>query len=1045
MNEGEKKVVQFIIEGNFNTFCKENNSMGKFEKKMANPERMTQEGAEGMKEMHVDAPNTRFQNVQQVNEAASANNLNTPDSSFKIKKSGAKGSQLKQEIAAEVVSGRGSGGRGGSSEIVGPATYGLKSLKYSGDTGTILGNASDTPIMQQSNQGASRVDKRLSDPNKDINYLASEQILVEYDNVAPLAGSESTVGYNGNPKNVAARVQKTNGGTSAELLFDRSLDYVADDSFAFVAGQVVKQKGVNYADYPTKTSWQGNSSQKDPVAFDQTRGNYSPREIDITFSVGDDGRAYVSSFEVQEDDFSANQETYDTVNRAGTNEKIFMNKSELARQRIDAKCGSPTQEHFNPLGRSVKQPTATVGYLRDVEATTGATLFAAYKFANKARAYYLTRTMKDGQDIEAPAIEALYGHLMDYTSRDDMMAQYKEQYAADKAKYPFICPSGLAAGSAAILLQIFDSPSKYKTKADLVTQPRGLKLHYQTADNNINPFRLEENFVATLNSIDVFSTIDRGYDPMSCICATDGVRLVYPYSWNKALKFTRTAAGEARVYDDQLFAYSYAAGNGLNQYLVKVADPILNAVAYFAEMHAQEIADALGATKTKAITWKIPTVHYGMHFGLWDLLLCACAPYVVYERTNAMKDVLDYEVNFEYPFDLTTIEKANPMNAVNYQNVDSMKPLISGTMVASSAIRWTMPEIMRPIGSDGMLMPFYFSEDQYAAEGANSSSLLLMETHGHGYTTPVIRAGVRLAYLDDFWAMDAKSSQLCYDRMVRLPIVSASDPTIGTKFKGVIYKYSQDAEGIPVVTDWSKVTATLADYLATPRQLGWFMPAPAGTCIRAASKNRAGNAATFAAPAVVASAVNIGTAGVAPSTRAIMYKGLDTTVREKQLGAGSVVVDRGQSFTQKWYYKWANGASAVLFDLPLSIADIMTKAGAVNAADKFTPFVFNNQSNDGTNVYDKDNIFSIHRVMWPIIQKTPFVISPFDCGADNGAFTDPFSLAYVFGLAGFMCADYEEEDYNRVSRVMNEGFGYTVDPFIHDSPVFKDAYSKTNI
>lgn len=1019
--------------------------MGKIEKKMANPERMTQEGAEGMKEMHVDAPKTRFQNTQQVNNTESASKLATPDSSFTYKTNEAKGSQLKQEVAAEVVSGRGSGGRSGSSEIASPTSYGLKSLKYSGDTGTILGNASDTPVMKQSNQGASRVDKRLSDPNKDINYLASEQVLVHYDNVEPLANSEETVGYNGNPKNVAARAQKTNGGSSAELLFDRSLDFIADDSFAFVAGQVVKQKNVEYDDYPTLTNFNADGVQEKAVAFSQKRGNYSPREIDITFSVDDEGRAYVSGFEVQEDVLSADKESSETVNRAGTNEKIFMNKAELARQTIDSKCGSPTQDHFNPLGRSVLEPTATVGYLRDVEASTGATLFTAYKFANKARAYYLTRTMKDGQDIEAPAIEALYGHLMDYTSRDEMMEQYKTQYATDKGKYPFICQSGLKNGSAAILLQLFDSPSKYKTKADLVTQPRGFKMHYQTADNNINPFRLEKNFVATLNSIDVFSTIDRGYDPMSCVCATDGVRLVYPYSWRNALKFSRPGASFDRVYDDQLFAYSYAAGNGLNRYLVKVADPILNAIAYFADMHAQEIAEILGATKSNNVVWRIPTVHYGLHFGLWDLLLCACSPYIVYERTNAMKDILDYEVNFEYPFDLTTIEAANPMNAVNYNNVNSLEPLISKTMVPSSAIRWTMPELMRPIGADGMMMPFYFSEDQYAAEGASADSLLLLETRGHGYTTPVIRAGVRLAYLDDFWGMKAKDSQLCYDRMVRLPIVSMNDPTIGSKFKGLIYKYSQDAEGIPVVAEWSKITATLADYLATPRQLGWFMPAPAGTCIRQASVTRDKSTATFAVPAVDAKTIILGTAGVRPATRAIMYKGLDTTAKAKQLGAGSIVVNRAQSFTQKWYYKWANGASAKLFDLPLSIADIMSSNGTVNEADKFTPFVFNNQNNDGANVYTKDSIFSIHRVMWPIVQKTPFVLSPFDCGAKNGAYTDPFSLAYVFGLAGFMCADYEEEDYNRITRVMNGGFGYTSDPFVQDSPVFKDAFGMTNI
>lgn len=1029
--------------------------MGKKNVDIANPDRSTQEVAEGMKETKVDAPKSRFQDVQQVNDAASAKDANTPDSSFIKRTSKASGSQLKQEVAAQIVSGNSSGGRNGSSEISSPATFGLKTLSYSGDTGTILGNASDTPIMGQSNQGKTRVDKRLSDPNKDINYLASEQVVVEYENVEPLAGSDSTVGYNGNVKNISARSQKTTGGSSAELLFDRSLDFIQDDAFVYVTGQTVKQKDVDYQDYPTLTSFNADGLQKTPVELDVTRGNYSPRNIKIGVKKDKSGRSYISSFEVEEDDLTTNNESYDTVNRASTNEKIFMNKAELARQRIDSKCGSPSQEHFNPLGRSVAEPTATVAYLRDFEAAAGATLFTAYKFANKARAYYLTRTMKDGQDLEAPAIEAMYGHLMNYTSRDDLMSQYKAKWSTESNKSPLISKAGMAAGSSAIMIPLFDSEGKFKTKADLVTQPRGFKLHYQTADNNINPFRVEKNFVAAINSIDVFSTIDREYDPMSVTCVTDGVRLIYPYSWNKALKFTREAAGGSRVYDDQLFAYTYAAGNGLNQYVVKVGEPILNALAYFAEMHADELATILGATAGgDEQVWNVPTVHYGCHFGLWDLLLCAISPYAVYERTNSMKDILDYEVNFEYPYDLVSIKEANPMNAVNYNNVDSLKPLVSKQMLPSSALRWIFPEVMRPLGDSAYLLPFYFSENEYEPAGTSASKLSLNFTGEHCYTTPVIRSGVRLAYLDDFWNMDAKESQLCLDRFVRVPLCNAANPiTNAASLEGVVYKYSQDAEGIPVVTNAGSLTISLADYMSTPRQLGWFFAAPAGTCHRdSVFKNTATASDIFAPPCVDAASFSIGKSGtmVKPATRAIMYKGLNTATPSKQLGEGTVVINRAQSFTQKWYIAFATGSKDSLFDLPLSIAEMVTGSKGdvtgVRASEKFTPFIFGPYASFGAlNIYDGIKLFSIHHTLWPILQKLPFVINPFDCGVPQGGYVDPFSLAYCFGLAGFMAADYSEEVYNRNNEYINQGFGFTSDPFVKDSPVFKDAYAKTQI
>lgn len=985
--------------------------------------------------MNVDAPSSRFQDRQQVSNTEDATKMETPDSGFVKKKLEVGGSALRQEVASEIINAKSAG-----APVMSPSTYGLKSLPFSGDTGTLLGDASGTPIMDKSAQGKTRVDKRLSDVNKDINYLASEQVAVAYQNVPPLAASEDTVGYNGTPKNIAVRSQKKSGLTSAEILFDRSLDFIEKDEFVFATGQVVKQEGVSYDDYPTKSFEYGKFETADGIeledwhetTFSATRGNYAPNAIKVKVKRNSPTDVpYISSFEVIEDDFSCNNEDVATVNRASTNHKIDMNRAELARQTIDSDAGSPTSEHYNPLGRSVAQPTRTLAYLQDLENSTGATLFTAYKFANKAKMHYLKRTAKDGQDLVLPAIDALYGHLVGVNSRNEL----DRTFTADEGV--FFNKAGMAAGSAALMIALFDSLRKYNTKADIVTQPRGLKMHLQTADNNLNPFRAKKEFISALNSIDVYSTIDRGYDAMSSVCITDNVRLVYPFSWRNMLKFTRTAPG-ARTYQSKVFTYYYAAGSGSNSYYIKCADPVLNGVAYFLDMHAVKLFEALKPKNSNENEFEltIPTVHSTTHFSLWDLILCASAPYIIYERTNTMKDILDYEMFYKYPLQGNVeIMHADPLNCVNYTMARETGIITPGVMKPSSAIRWMWPEKFSNLGTH-YLLPFYFSEDSYTKTEIGSIPALL-DNGSRSISTPVIRSGVRLSYTDDYWNMSAKDNMLCMDIMVRAPFFKS-----GETFKGVIYKYSQQAEGIPTMLKSGVNEFTYADYHRTPRQLGWFMPAMSNECCIATAK-------TFGS-AVLNST---GTDMCSSSFRAIMYKGIfnDNETINSILDKGSVNVNRAQAFTQYWIMRRAitgTGNTGVGFDLPLSLGDGFSNGSLVTDYTKFNPYIKSKYSLDentvegqftDSNRYTGTPVVSLHRILWPLIQKMPFVISPFDDATDTGTVVDPFGYAYIFNLAGFMAADYNEEDYNRQNEVQHQGYGFTVDPMVAKSPVFKDA------
>jgi hypothetical protein len=303
-----------------------------------------------------------------------------------------------------------------------------------------------------------------------------------------------------------------------------------------------------------------------------------PVSIEVEFARSN-GITRVSSFSVNEIDVTPSSVPYNVMNLAGTNAIIDMNCAEIDRQGIDAKAGIETNPNWSPLARAVEQPTATVGYLRDMENLVGAEVYASYRFANKALAYQLNKASKDGQNLTGPRNEMLLGLIGAHVDSKDYDATVLYSDPFDSVLE--------SRGAPSLLIDLFDSKAKYKNKADVLTQPRSLKMHVQTADNNINQFKVKPEFVAALNSRDVFSTIDRGYDAMSPVCMTDCVKLIHPVSFANSFGFTDSGSG--RVYTSQLFAYRYK--NRMSFYVIKVTNPLLAAIAYFMDLYADQLYD----------------------------------------------------------------------------------------------------------------------------------------------------------------------------------------------------------------------------------------------------------------------------------------------------------------------------------------------------------------------------------------------------------------------------------------------------------------------
>lgn len=474
-----------------------------------------------------NVPDTKFQQNQQIQkpieQGAAADVKENP---FTAKKQNSNGSQLKQEAVAKVITG--TGGSMPGEGIASPSRAGLRTLVYSGNEGTILGNPSGTPVVGSPSRSDTRPGQKLDAVAKAIDFIASEQVYQDVRGSVPLQDNPTEVqGFLGHPENNNARLQKIAEAVPGALMYARSCDEIKRDEIAFVEGQHVKQEGIDAKVSPTLTFVPDPSARdlgSNYKSYDNVRGNYIPKTMHI--GVSSNGSIVSMSFDVDEIDSTRSA---DVVNKSSSAWIRSMNIDEINRQNMESKAGIETEKNWCPLVRAVGQPTQTIGYLTDDEITVGSELFMSYRFANKAHSYFFNKAAKDGQTPYRSFKEMLKGnsvHTRTSQEYDNNMVNF------DAADYVNGAPS--------LMIALYDSIAKYSKRGDLLTQPRSWKMHLQTADNNINPFKIHPVLGRYMKGRDVFSTIDRGYDPLLPVNISDNWRLSHVLNFNKLLN-TATA------------------------------------------------------------------------------------------------------------------------------------------------------------------------------------------------------------------------------------------------------------------------------------------------------------------------------------------------------------------------------------------------------------------------------------------------------------------------------------------------------------------------
>jgi hypothetical protein len=987
--------------------------------------REQQEAGENLETIKTDVPDSRFQSEQQDNPADTAESVKAPKGNFSKSVEAPKGGVLKQEVASHVVT-KGIGG------AIPESSTSLRSLSYSGNEGTILDSAAYTPIAGQS-RSDSRFGKKIDTIAKKMNYVPSEQVEVSFDESKPLAANPSaTQGYNGTPRNTNARMQKATGAVPSELLFQRSLDEIKRDQLYFSTGQVI-DSGVHTFDTPTKT--EALDDQGIPVVanYSINRGNYLHRNMRIKFK---DGKLVSMKFDVA--DLSCSSTDPKVLNASSAAATIDRNQAEMDRQIMDDKAGDEKAEVWTPLARAVREPTKTVGYLRDLENITGSEIFMAYKKTAMAFSYQLNRTAKDGMKLHTPMNEALLGLI----HGEDSSLSFGSLNPFSKAEY--------LNGSSSLFIAIYDSVSKYTTKADILMQPRGFKLAMQTADNNMNPLRVKAHLVQNVNAHEAFSTIDREYDPLMPVCISDRAALIHCYDFNDLYSFEYNDSTGRYTFKKDPFRYGYA--DLRNVYSVSAALPLLKGLhAYFDSIATKVCSVQNGDLNNKEIV--VPMVHSTCFFSLWSLFLLMATPFITQERVNSMRDVLYYEGNVEYPFhQLISIKDANPMNAVNYGNTDYQQPIEVRRMSPALALTWTLPEMFWPFDeltaddSYHYVLPWYFNEQDFDITGVAISK----KDTRYAMSYPSVRAGSRFGYLDDIYGMEERDVRLILDKLTDLPTL-----TTGTDNQGV-YKWSQNADGIPYVT-MSGTNFNVRAFLSLPREQGDFIVAPAGVLSQViSSKKTYGYKGMTLTDGTGSDAAMFGeTSYLAKYWHGRLREGAQAPGNAGILKAPSILVDRATAYRQDWD---AIPATLIKPDsadwgFTLSMGDMFDGWSLKSGQSIFIPFTNGVNGSNGEQTQKTDGtvyaVVSLQKALWTRVQLLPFAISPWDVVSsvrkvgEDAVKVDPFDFLYYFGLAGFKASDYTEDVYNRSTQVLDQGFLFLDDPFIKANPLYKEAIDYT--
>ena len=917
----------------------------------------------------------------------------------------------------------------------------------------ISNDQSRVPYSQGGVRANERYGKKISTDNFIINNVVCEQINPSFDEPKDLRESPDAVqGYNGRKQFKSARGKKLYGDHPGATLYERSIDFAGHSAAVHVTGQVI-------ADIDQRS---GYPVRPDDANFaDLHKGNFLLNGLNITVADG-----HITGITVDETEIVV-PAAAEATEQANMNWQVDANNVAKAIVKMQTELGRETTDKWSPLGYVIDQPYEFGMLFHDGEAITGALTGASYKTAAHSLSFLQNKMAKEGvRGISS---------IAEWMGEDIQLAANQQVYENAQANDLFSqanCRRGLATG----IIAMFDSTGKYANKADFINQPRSLKFHLQTVDNNINPFHAKKEFYKALDKAFLFSTDDGSYNPVLPIHVTDEVKYITPYSLNAWLRGwqnphvtpTVDVPNHGSFYRETgiTVGCNYEYADLRNHYSWEYVDPFIAGLCRWLLRHEANIVKAFGNGVIR-----MPIHGTNTTANLFSFMVCSAAQDIAWMRNVIFRDYLFAGEQGVYVWeDLASLSEINPVYASQYTYSDYGSALKLGSLSDVAKIRLYWPEIIMPreayygdaTGSGlentatvSYYLPFYFNEN--AINPANASGI--DADNGAVMSFPIIRNGVNHEFVDVLYSMSERDVRLCLDRMVTTPVLTTLGEGVLTgvlagnqpHYSALRYDANSDGRVIATMLPGANQMHGYREgaYLATPRELGFLFPLP-----RSYGKGYYVANASYAAitdPYITGSTANYITAYQASGN--IQH---------------GTVIDRSTSLSQQWIRCFADPlcmagnnefvvrtgiipALSCVYDTTFKEqgADVTTTYDLVNANLFAVPAVYelrsgtlervNGISNANPTFVGNNTVFSMARMIWTLLQRMYSPINPFeaawaDIGGQNpqtqaivgtGVDTDPLEFAIYFGCAGTLGSDFNQDILDRLNKKDELGGGPT--------------------
>ena len=932
---------------------------------------------------------------------------------------------------------------------------------------SIPGDLSRVPHTRGGARADDRYGKKISADNFVINNTISEQIETSFDEPKDLREAPDALqGYNGRKQFKSARSKKNYGCCPSSTLFERSVDFIGHGNVVHATGQVIGNIA-DSANYP-----QG----ADAHFVNQRKGNYLLNGLRVTIT---NGRVTGLSFD--ETNIVVPAPT-NALEQANLNWQVDANNVAKAMVKMQTELGRETTDKWSPLGYVIEQPYEFGMLFHDGEAILGSLTGLSYRAAAHSLAYLQNKMGKEGVRGLA-SIAEWFG--------DNIANRYASEYYDQH--HDIFNVANTRAGSAAAIISMFDSTAKYTTKADFINQPRSLKFHLQTVDNNINPFHAKKEFYKAIDKVFMFSTDDGTYNPVLPVHTTSEVKVMLPYSLNAWLEgwqnpsLNPIAPGEKTIFDAQYeqtgirAACNYAYRDLRNRYDWAYIDPFVAGLCRWILRHEDQFVRAYTTNAEQTCNVYIPASFSNTSASMFAFMVCSASQDMAWERNVIFRDYLFAGDQGVYVWeDLSSMKDLNPLYSSQYTYVDYASPLKLGKLTNDSKIRLYWSEDITPRNAyyadatgtglpnksvPSYILPFYYNEESIDVESADGMS---RDTAAMSF--PIVRNGLNHEFVDSIYSMSERDVRLSLDRMVTVPVTTIIDEVShmvtgennAPHFHFSSLRYDENSDGRVIMTAIPDSAAATADYyvlseytyLATPRELGFIFTMP--YCVSRGIADLIGEV-------TIDSQIN---------GSHIEYMTSYSATGSQMNGQA---IDRSASLSQRSVkcfatpYAYAENnqfvtTTGIVPAISCFIRNTIRENGAnvTNEYSLINPAIFTRAcvyglrsdqleqvtgvGNDAPCYVGNNTMFSLSSILWTLLQREYNPINLFEAAfipelaggsIGNGVCLDPLEFAIYFGFAGTLASDFTQDVLERMNIKDELGMFYYQDEFVKSSLIFR--------